>query len=257
MFGFLIKKAFFNFWDSMLKVILLNLGFIIILGIGVYLPYLLRSVPVLSFITIFAAVILFNLYAGGASMYLGDVADYKSPEIRDLFKYIKEVWKSGLLLGIITCIQILLLVVAFPFYMSLGGILGMVAVSLLFWASLIWWLGSQFFFPTRKRLDTSSKKIIKKCFILFFDNTGFTIMLALGTAATFVISIFTALLLPGIAGILLWHQEALKLRLYKYDYLEKNPDANRKQIPWESLLYDDREKVGHRTLKGMIFPWKE
>jgi hypothetical protein len=43
----------------------------------------------------------------------------------------------------------------------------------------------------------------------------------------------------------------------KYDYLEENPRADRKHIPWETLLREERERVGKRTLKGMIFPWKE
>ena len=49
----------------------------------------------------------------------------------------------------------------------------------------------------------------------------------------------------------------MKLRLYKYDYLEENPDAKRNDIPWDALLIDERERVGKRTLRGMIFPWKE
>ena len=72
-----------------------------------------------------------------------------------------------------------------------------------------------------------------------------------------VVSFFTALLLPGIATIMLWWNIAFKLRLYKYDWLEQNPGANRRRVPWDALLVEDRERVGKRTLKGMIFPWKE
>ncbi|MCF6336254.1 MAG: hypothetical protein L3J12_10990, partial [Spirochaetales bacterium] len=71
------------------------------------------------------------------------------------------------------------------------------------------------------------------------------------------LSVFTAFLIPGVTVILLAHQTAVKLRLYKYDYLEENKDTGRKNIPWNTLLFDEREKVGKRTLKGMIFPWKE
>jgi hypothetical protein len=72
-----------------------------------------------------------------------------------------------------------------------------------------------------------------------------------------VASLFTALLLPGISSILLFWNTAFKLRLYKYDWLEQNPGSNKKSIPWDALLVEDRERVGKRTLKGMIFPWKE
>ena len=58
-------------------------------------------------------------------------------------------------------------------------------------------------------------------------------------------------------ALLLWYNVALKLRMYKYEYLEKNPNAKRKDIPWETLLAEEKEYLGKRTLKGFIFPWKD
>jgi len=93
-------------------------------------------------------------------------------------------------------------------------------------------------------------------FLLLLDNPLFTVGLLIGSLVVFVLSAFTAFLLPGLATILLWWNVALKLRLYKYDHLEKHPD-DRRHIPWDGLLAEDRDRVGKRTLKGMIFPWKE
>ena len=69
--------------------------------------------------------------------------------------------------------------------------------------------------------------------------------------------------------------------MYKYDFLEERQQASadqtsadqegtdegqveqaggkrrRVRIPWDALLAEDREQVGVRTLRGMIFPWKE
>ncbi len=33
MFGFLIKKAFFDMWDNMFRILLMNLGYILVLAI--------------------------------------------------------------------------------------------------------------------------------------------------------------------------------------------------------------------------------
>jgi hypothetical protein len=63
------------------------------------------------------------------------------------------------------------------------------------------------------------------------------------------------MLLPGPGGLLLFLDEALRIRLLKYDWLEANP--GRKKIPWNTLLEDDREKTGSRSIKGLIFPWKD
>ena len=74
---------------------------------------------------------------------------------------------------------------------------------------------------------------------------------------TIVLSFFLAFLVPGFAGVALAGDVALRLRMYKYDWLEANPGAKRNEVPWDELLGEDRELVGKRTLKGMIFPWKE
>ena len=257
MIGFLIKKAFFDFWDNMIRVVILNLGFIVIIGIGVYLPYALRFSNLLSLIAFAVVLVGFNVYAGAASMMARDITDYKAPNFKDFKAYVGEVWKSTLVLSLITGLQVVIAFIAVPFYSSVGGVLGLGAVSLIFWVSIIWWLAAQYYFPILSRLDKGPKKILKKCFLILFDNTGFSIFLGIGSIATLAISVFTALLLPGVTGLLIWHQNALKLRLYKYDYLEEHPGTDKKYIPWDALLVEDRDKVGPRSLKGMIFPWKE
>lgn len=74
---------------------------------------------------------------------------------------------------------------------------------------------------------------------------------------TMLFSCLTALLMPGLSSVLLARQGALRILMKKYDYLEEEPEANRRKIPWDALLVEERELVGHRSLKGMIFPWKE
>lgn len=257
MFGFLIKKWFFDFWDNMIRVVLINLGFVLMMGIVVYLPYLLRFSTVVSFIGGAIGVVIFTIYMGAASLMARDIADYDATGFKEFWGYVKEVWKSTLAFSAVTILELILFTVAFPFYLSMGGFLGLGAVAIIFWISIAWILASQYYFPIRARLDTNIKKIFKKSFIVFFDNTLFSIGLLICSVIILGISLFTAFLLPGITSILLWHQAAFKLRLKKYDYLEENPDVKRNQIPWDALLIEEKEKVGPRTLKGMIFPWKE
>ena len=76
-----------------------------------------------------------------------------------------------------------------------------------------------------------------------------------------IISFFVFFILPGFAGIVLAHVNALRLRLYKYDWLEEHPEiANtkaRKNVPWETLIEKDKETLGPRGFKSFIFPWKQ
>ncbi len=39
---------------------------------------------------------------------------------------------------------------------------------------------------------------------------------------------FTTLFVPGIGGILLWYNVAVKLRLAKYEYLSRHPNAKKR-----------------------------
>ncbi len=153
----------------------------------------------------------------------------------------------------------LLIIVFFviPFYAGFTGILGAIIVALLFWVAFFALMASMYYFPVIAQLGDSPKKALKKCFLLIFDNIGFSIFLLLYTIINTILSLFTAFLIPGFAAVLMMHQNAVKLLMLKYDYLEENPDANRKRIPWDALLIEERDRVGHRSLRGMIFPWKE
>jgi hypothetical protein len=98
---------------------------------------------------------------------------------------------------------------------------------------------------------------LKKTFLICFDNPLFCIFSLLHNTLLLALSALLAFLLPGPAGILLYLDEALRLRLLKYDWLEANPRPPRGKIPWDLLLTDEREKTGSRSLRNLIFPWKD
>ncbi|GAB4225347.1 MAG: hypothetical protein Kow009_16610 [Spirochaetales bacterium] len=258
MWGFTIKKAFFDFWDHLFLVIILNLGFLLLLAIPLLLPsWMYRFGVIPSALSFVLGILILFLYSGAVSFMMREVAFYRDPGVKEFVRFFQESWPSSLVLGSLAVLHLFILMVAFPVYASMKSIFGTVALVLIFWFSVLWLLSSLYFFPLRTQVDSSVKKILKKCFLVFFDNTGFTLFLAVGAVSIFLLSFFTAFLLPGFTGILLWLQVGFKLRLLKYDYLESHPQADRKQIPWDTLLTEERERVGKRTLKGMIFPWKE
>ncbi len=59
-------------------------------------------------------------------------------------------------------------------------------------------------------------------------------------------------------GLVILCDNIVKSYIMKYKYIEENHITNaRTKIPWEALLLEENESIGRRTLKGMIFPWKE
>jgi len=256
MIGFLLRKNFYDLWDNLFRVAALNLGFILSAGIPVGLAYAFSSVPALSFGAFVLGTLWCFVYLSASAAVLKRISDYGLFGFADFFAAIKETWFSGLLFGAIFGLGVVLVSVVFPFYFTMGSMFGVFAAALVFWTLMVAALSLQYYFPVRSRLDSDPRKIIKKCFILFFDNPAFSVFVALNNVVAFGLSLFLALLMPGPAGILLFLDEALRLRLLKYDYLETNPDADRKKIPWEELLAADRENTGTRSLRGFIFPWK-
>jgi hypothetical protein len=256
MFGFLIKKTFFDMWDNLIRIVILNLVLVAVLAVLVYFPLLAKNSPPLFYLSIGVATILLSIYAGVASWMMSRIADYQKPEMAELPGVLKATWPTSLLFAAMNLLLVFLFGVAFPVYGRIKSFLGPLASSFLFWVLIFWVLAAQYYFPIQSRLDRRFLLVLKKMFLLFLDNPLFTLGLFIGSLLITVLSVFTALLLPGITTVLLWLNVALKLRLYKYDYLEKHP-GERRSIPWDALLAEDRERVGKRTLKGMIFPWKE
>ena len=259
MFLFAIKKAFFDLWDNLLTIALLNIGFVALVALTLSVANLFGAIdPFLGAILVPVFVIVVTVgYAGGVSFACRDMVDYDNPEFRQVMRYFRDALPASLMLAGLYVVQFFITSIAVPFYAHIENIWGLDALVFLFWASVVWLLASQFFLPVRTRLDSKLKPILKKCFILFFDNTGFAFFSAIGVLVLTTISVPLALLIPGPAGVMLWLQSGFKVRLLKYDYLEENPEADRRKIPWDTLLIDEQQKIGKRTLRGMIFPWRE
>ena len=257
MIGFWIKKNFFDTWDNLFKVALLNIGFIASVAFPVFVPSLMESVPPLAILALLIGLLWCFVYLAAAALSLKVISDYGNFGFAEFFANLKIVWPFGLFLGGLVFLGYMLSAVVIPFYLSMESVFGLFLAMIIFWTMIVSILALQFFFAIRSRLDTKLSKVIKKCFIIFFDNPMFCIFSLIYCIITLILSVFTAFLLPGPAGILLFLDEGLRLRLLKYDWIEANPEANKKEIPWDALLIEEREKTGSRSLKNFIFPWKD
>ena len=259
MLGFIVKKTFYDLWDNMARIVLLNLGFITSLAI----PFLLPSavpIPLLSFGIFVAGILWCCIYLSAAALSVKALSDYSIFGFADFRDNLKAGWPAGIAMGIIGFFLFSMARIIIPFYLDMGSLFGFLLAAIIFWTLVLGLVSFQFFFAVRARLDTKILKIAKKCLMIFFDNPGFAVFSLLYTIVTLVLSLILALLLPGPAGMLLFLDEALRLRLLKYDWLEANPpadDSARRKIPWDAILIEEREKTGTRSLRNFIFPWKD
>ncbi|MBO5691400.1 MAG: hypothetical protein J6R96_06050 [Spirochaetaceae bacterium] len=261
MIGFFIKKNFFDGWDNLLSLVFPNLLIFAFVVGGYFLADVALNLSLLI------SILVLGIFWCGTSIAIfafgscaAEIANFKSVTFKDWLKNFPSVWKDGLIFGLITGILATLGAITIPFYLQMEGMIGLFLAALVFWFLFVCALAFQWVLPIRSLMNNDLKKCIKKSFIIFFDNPGFSLFMFLYTIFLVVLSIAFFMIAPSFCGIVLAHTNGLRLRLYKYDWLETHPDASpaeKKHIPWKELVAEDRENVGPRTLKNFIFPWKE
>ena len=266
MFRFFIKKNFCDGWDNMFSILLSNLLVISLLAGFAFLVRIAGSVNMLAFFgaaIVAAGVLMAVVFAWGA--VARKIADFNTPSISLFFRSLKESWKTGFLFGLMLGVFVVFVAVALQYYLNMafsGKSIGLFFVSLIVFFAFITVMAMQWFVPLYFLQETNTfSKCFKKSFIIFFDNAAFSFGMFLYNLFLFVFSFVLFFMLPGINGITLSNMNALRLRLYKYDWLEEHPDYEndrdkRADVPWDELLADDKESLGERKLMSFIFPWK-
>ena len=257
MFGFYIKKAFFDGWDNFIQMVLQNIiyivFFLLIVGsIVVFGDNLVFFLPVAI-----AIMFLFCLSMGGTSSVVYNWSQYKSETWRPFMKGVGRNIRHSMLFFLCIMVLFLLFFLVIPFYLSFNNILGTVFGVMMVWLAIFLLLVLPYYFPLMNLLPGDGPfKTLKKCFIVAGDNLGYTILLLLHNILDIVLTVVTMGLLPGWCGLMLGDQDMMKLLMKKYDWIEENPGKNRKEMDWSEILYDEKETLGPRSLKNMIFPWK-
>jgi len=260
MVGFVLRKTLYDIWDNMGRIVILNLGFIAVAAIPVFLPALAAKFSgsmALEMILVFFGIFVCSIYLAAAALSIKSISDYGSFGFVDFFKNIKAAWPAGIVMGLIVFLLFIMMTVIIPFYLDIESLVGLALAAIVFWLTVFALLSFQFYFSVYARLGSKVLKSFKKCMIISVDNSGFAFFLFINNIVVLIISMLLAFLFPGPAGALLYIDEALRLRLLKYDWLETNPDADRRKIPWDVILMEEREKTGTRSFRNFIFPWKD
>ena len=286
MLGFQFTKWFWNLWDHLLLVLLWNLLFLFAVGLLFYLSQGLpqfaewlygvspgalapASYPVLLFLPLalllFVATVLQQVYA--LNNY--HIAKFERNEWKTCFR--RACGKRSLLAALLFDLGVILLgfvlFVSWRFYSLQGGILSFMAMGLLFWLALFALLSFGFYFPLLAREEFSVWKALRKSILVCLDNLFVSIVLFLFALFLLFISLIPPFMLFfGPVGLSLWYEVSLRLLFYKYQYLEEqasqkeiNGRSKREKvdIPWRVLLRAERERIGPRSLRNFIFPWKD
>lgn len=267
MFGFFLKKNFCDVWDNLFYLILINVVSVGIIAASYFAVS--ASVVAGTFLSypvfvLCCGLLMSVLFAWGANAR--KIADFNSPKWGIFFAAFKTCFFTGFSFGVLSGALCLVVRVAFSFYLGMylkdGSLFMVLLAAVLAWFFFIVVMALQWFVPLYfLQEDNTFAKTLKKSFIVYFDNVGFSFLMLLHNLVLLALSVLTFGLIPGLNGITLSCTNACRLRLYKYDWLEEHKDylddrEKRTSVPWDELLAEDRDALGPRKLGSFLFPWK-
>lgn len=259
MLRFLIKKNFFDLWDHLFTTCVTNfgvtvLGFLCFLGIKT----VVNASNLLLIVLTILCVVLFSVISLGLFGVANTWSNYKTESFfKSFFEAIKRRHKALFLFFIIFSFIIGSVILFIPFYFRLGNYAGYLFAGILIFASFIFANALMYYFPLCLIRDDKPIVIFKYCIGFVVDNKLFTIALALHNLVLIVLSAITFFAFPSYLGHANSSFIAVKLLLIRYDYMKENKLTKRREIDIFEMLYEENKKVGNRTLRNTIFPWKE
>lgn len=258
MIGFFIKKSFFDAWDNLISLVISNLGFIIVLILFTLDLGSFTSSDAISLLLMLIGLFLMSFHSVGIAQVTFGFSNYKRLGFSGYKEGLRLYWRHAILLFVIDVLLFIMITIVIPFYLSIANALTLIVSIILIWVVFTTILAIQFYLPLMTNFTGDKPfKTFKKCYIMAIGNLGTSIFLLIYNLIQIPLTILTAGLLFNATGITLACQNCFKLLLLRLNYIEENPDVKLKEVPWDEILYEDRESVGKRTLRGMIFPWKD
>lgn len=258
MFVFAVKKTFFDLWDHLFFALAVNLVFTLgTLGLA-SLSFLFQGLgPAGQFAFAPVPFLVAAVLGGVATFWARDIAFDGSARVADLVGHLSASWRPSLAFGLAWLVLAAGFLFGIPFYSSLNPVVGFVFGVVMAWA-LFFGAGMSLYYPgLNAQIEPRVRKLFKKTFLVFLANPWTSLWTMVVFLLSVALSVVTLGFFPGILGISLWFQVVFKFVMAKYEWIEANPQEDSKKVPWNIILAADMEKVGPRSFKSLIFPWKE
>ena len=174
MIGFFIKKAFFDGWDNLIGMVVLNLGFLLILLAGIGSLTLLSEIAILPVVLLVLTAGLFAFFTAGSAHLTWAWARYERPGWDGFVRGIRISWRHALLYWLLFVLDFALILFVIPFYLAYGTIVGTVLSVLLFWLFIALSLALLYYWPLFYAMQGDRPtKTLRKSFVIVADNLFF------------------------------------------------------------------------------------
>ncbi len=256
MLGFSIRKAFYDGWDHILELAAMNLVYVLmVLGIYLVWGFNIEGYTAASLILISIIVLLYCIFSLGVYRNAYCYGKDLKSDIKGFFSTMKGKFRYALLYYVVIMLILAGVLFVGPAYLSLGSMMGYFLGTLVIWVALAVLLAMQYYYPLCfYSPDKGPIQIFKLCFAFFLDNFGYTLFLLLRSMFDLAVSVLSAFLIPGLAGIAVSRTTMARLLIIRYEYLDNNVVITKKQADWDEVLFDEKERFGKRNLLDALFP---
>lgn len=257
MFKFLIKKSFFEGWDNLIPQFLYNIACMALIAAFLFVDNLFEDCTLLVFLPIIAAfLLLYCVLNFGIAGITHNWTQYQSSWGNGFGEAIKHHIPHILFFYVLALFCALEIIIMIPFYLNSMSFVGAFLAFIQIWITVFIAIGMQYYIPLCLFLDKENPFFIfKQCFVLFFDNFGFTIGVSVKTVLDFLISALSFFFIPGLVFINMSHMDAVKLLHLRYRWAKEH-NVEKKNVNIYDMLEDERTDLGKRSIRGMFRPWK-
>lgn len=254
------KKAFWNTYDHIGRLILLNLLWTVCFPLPTYLAWWL--LPLGNYHRIAAAVlvgILTHSFATtGVFAATADIVDYRRFTLKGFFRWGRRLYPAALAITLLSVLVCYLNYVSITFYLALegpAGVLGFFLVGVQVWIVLFVLSMRVYLMPLLVKKKWGALKTIKWSAILILLKPGFTLLVMLQVLAASVIIGITILgaivILMSLVSVFL--NTALREVLKE---LEERDEPEKKPTSWKEIFEAERERDEEpRSFKDILRPW--
>jgi uncharacterized membrane protein YesL len=254
------KKAFWNTYDHVGRLLLLNLLWAGCFPLPTYLAYWLLPLDGQAKI---GAILLVGMLAHsfattGVFAATADIVDYRRFTLKQFFARGRALYLRALGINLLSIGVFYLTYVSIRFYLALegpAGVLGFFLVGVQVWIVLFILTMRIYLIPLLVKKDWGVFKLIKWSAILVVLRPVFSLLLLLqATAAAVIIGITiigAILILMSLASVFLntMLREVLK-------ELEASGEPKRRPTSWKEIFEDERAREEEpRSLKDLFHPW--
>lgn len=261
MISFFLRKNFYDGWDNLFDLLAPNLLINSLFLFMFYLAYLTRESLAVWILLAVLFVFVYSLFslALARSMHSslkGEIRAAPFALFRTVLKNLLPSLKDAFIFASLTSVLFCFAVSAYLLFFRLhSSVLSLSAGFCYLWLFALLALTLGYYPSLSASLEVSPIRRLRFALLIVLDNPLPCFFLVFYSLSLIALSVFFLGTVPGLSGLSMAKENAVRLFLKKYDFISKNTDG-KNGFSWKKVLKAEKEALSMRGIKDFLFPWK-